>query len=48
MNPGYYSTKVKTLDGWTRSLLSLTTVRLDNGEKYDVKSVPYVRSLSTN
>lgn len=32
MVAGYYSAKLKTLDGWTRSLASTPSVRLDTGE----------------
>jgi hypothetical protein len=28
--------------------MSVASVRIDNGELYDVKSIPLVRSLSTN
>jgi len=48
MIPGFYSTRVKTIDGWMRSLLGVPSVRLDTGEKYDIRSHPIVQSLSTN
>ena len=28
---GYYPAKLKTLDGWTKSLLKVPSVRIDNG-----------------
>jgi len=48
MVPGFYTTRVKTIDGWTRSVLGVSSVRLDTGEKYDIRSHPLVQSLSTN